>query len=256
MTDVVVLVARNAEQVAAAAADLCAEGITAEGFAGDVTDTDSMSRLATRVAELGTLRAVVHAAGISPSMGDWRRVVEVDLVGTALLAEALRPLNVAGTATVHLSSMSRAFAPPASPEAVAVLDHPLAPDLLDRLREVYGPAIEDAGIAYTVAKAGVYRLVQRDAAAAGRLGARVCSVSPSVVDTELGRLEEEQRPSIRRLVESTPLGRRGEIAEVAAVVEFLVSDGATYVTGIDVVVDGGVLAAMQSTPARPAVAAS
>ena len=66
---------------------------------------ESVNRLVARVAELGTLRAVAYAAGISPTMADWRRIFEVGLIGTARLAEALRPLATAGTATVNFASM-------------------------------------------------------------------------------------------------------------------------------------------------------
>jgi NAD(P)-dependent dehydrogenase (short-subunit alcohol dehydrogenase family) len=77
-----------------------------EPFVLDVTDRDGLAGLAARVRELGTLRAVVHAAGISPSMAGWRRVLTVDLTGTALLAGALRPLATAGTAMVCFASMA------------------------------------------------------------------------------------------------------------------------------------------------------
>src|SRR5262245_27621299 len=71
----------------------------------DVTDVDGMKRLAKHVADLRSLRAVAHAAGISPTMADWRRVIRVDLVGSALLLDALTPLVVPGTAAVCFASM-------------------------------------------------------------------------------------------------------------------------------------------------------
>src|SRR4029453_11938712 len=97
-----------------------------EPFVADVTDAAALGRLAERSAELGTLRAVAHAAGVSPTMADWRAMFAVDLVGTALLAEALRPLATAGTALVCFASMAPvlAFREP-QPEADAVLDDPL-----------------------------------------------------------------------------------------------------------------------------------
>lgn len=117
---------------------------TAEAFAVDVTDRAGLARLADRVAERGALRAVAHAAGISPTMADWRRIFEVDLVGTVLLAEALRPLATVGTAHVYFASMSPMIAriDPA-PDIAAILDDPLHPDFLDRIRDAVGPDIEN-----------------------------------------------------------------------------------------------------------------
>jgi NAD(P)-dependent dehydrogenase (short-subunit alcohol dehydrogenase family) len=78
----------------------------------------------------------------------------------------------------------------------------------------------------------------------GRYQARICSVSPGVIDTPQGRQEAENHPSMQRLVDMTPLGRTGRSEEVAAVVAFLLSDQASFVNGIDVLVDGGVYAAL------------
>src|SRR5258706_12797834 len=97
MVDVVLLVDRDEATATASAADLSAtSGARVEPFVLDVTDGDGLARLATHVSELGTLRAVAHAAGISPTMANWRRIFTVDLVGTAMLAEALRPLVTSG----------------------------------------------------------------------------------------------------------------------------------------------------------------
>ena len=252
MVDVLLLVDLDETTVTAAAADLTGSrrATLVEPFVLDVTDRDGLARLAARVAELGTLRAVAHAVGISPTMADWRRIFTVDLVGTALLAEALRPLATAGTAMVCFASMAPHLAFDAPDAAAdAALDAPLDEGFLDRIHETVGPSIEDPGVAYSWAKRGVQRFAQQEAVRVGPVGARVCSVSPGVIDTPQGRQEAESHPFMAVLVERTPLGREGRADELAAVVAFLLSDDAGFVSGVDLLVDGGVCAALRGPAA-------
>jgi NAD(P)-dependent dehydrogenase (short-subunit alcohol dehydrogenase family) len=250
MVDALLLVDLDAEAAAETAKELAGRRAVVEPFVADVSDPLALAGLAARAAELGPLRAVAHAAGISPTMADWRRVITVDLVGTAVLVESLRPLVTAGTAMVCFASMAPLLAGVADAAADAALDEPLDPRLHDRLSAALGDALENPGLAYTWAKRGVQRLAQREAVWFGRHGARICSVSPGIIDTPQGRQEADAHASMAALVRLTPLAREGVPEEVAAVVAFLLSDQAGFVSGIDVPVDGGLVAAVR-TGQRP-----
>jgi hypothetical protein len=129
--------------------------------------------------DFGSLRAVVHAAGVSPSMAQWRDIIAVDLVGSARLLAALRPVMIDGTAIVFFASMAPLLVPGGVDPAIdAALDEPMRPDMVERLSAAAGPALTDPGFAYLWAKRGVQRLVQREAVALGAGGIRICSVSP------------------------------------------------------------------------------
>ena len=104
----------------------------------------------------------------------------------------------------------------------------------------------DGAKAYQLSKAALVRMCRDRAAAWGARGARIVSLSPGLIATPMGALEFAAQPEKRRLLPLTPLGREGTMVEIADAVEFLLSDRASFITGIDLLVDGGI-----STVLRP-----
>jgi len=91
--------------------------------------------------------------------------------------------------------------------------------------------------AYSATKAALEGLTRSLAREVGELGIRVNAVAPGYLDTDMtGGMTEEQRA---RIVRRTPLGRLGQVGEVAGVIEWLLSPGAAFITGQTFVVDGG-----------------
>ena len=209
----------------------------------DISDPAAVGALADRVRQLGPFRALAHAAGLSPTMADPRRIVEVNLVGTVRLLDALEPLVVAGSAAVCFAS-SAGYIPLEllGPELSELVHGPRAAGFLDRVEALLG----DSGMAYAWSKKGVQLEAAKAATRWGRSGGRVVSVSPGLIDTPMGRQEFERQPVMQQMLDTTPLGRLGRAEEVAAVVAFLLSDEAAFVSGIDVLVDGALGAASAS----------
>jgi NAD(P)-dependent dehydrogenase (short-subunit alcohol dehydrogenase family) len=211
------------------------------GVACDISDPSSVTDLAAAVCKVGPFRALAHAAGISPTMAEARRIFEVDLVGTQLLLAAFEDLVGSGSAAVCFSSLAAYhLAPYATAEMDALIDDPLAPGFLDRAAEQF----PDSGMAYGLAKRGVVRAVARAAVRWGSRGGRVNSVAPGLIDTPMGRQELEQQSIMRTMLGQVPLARLGEADEVAAVVAFLLSEDASFVSGVDVLVDGAAVPGM------------
>jgi NAD(P)-dependent dehydrogenase (short-subunit alcohol dehydrogenase family) len=205
----------------------------------DVTDDGDVETLATAADRLG---ALVLTAGLSPHMGAGRTILAVNLLGADRVLRAFEPILEPGSAAVCFASMA-AHLIPADPAVDALIDHPESPTLLDDLAAL--GLVDHSGLAYAVSKRGVIRLVQRRAALWGAAGARLLSLSPGIIDTPMGRLEDGHEPAMADMVTASPLARQGHADEVAAVAAFLVSTEASYMTAVDVLVDGGTVSAAQ-----------
>lgn len=235
-----VLADRDPEAVDRVAGELSG---TVETAACDITDASAVAAL---VEQVGSIGRFVLTAGLSPMMADGRTIVTVNLVATDALVAAFEPSLRDGSVGVILASSS-AHQIPSDPAIDELLDDPAAPSFLDDL-DATG-LLGHSGLAYGVSKRGVVRMVQRRSRAWGHAGARLISVSPGIIDTPMGALEDANQPEMKPMTENSALRRHGSPDEIAAVVTFLCSPQASFVTGTDVLVDGGAVAGQFFPPA-------
>lgn len=200
----------------------------------DITDRSSVEAVAALVERGGGLDALIVTAGISPSMGDARTVLKVDLFGMVNVLDAFEPLVREGSVAVCVASIA-GHVMQWPDETLALLD---AATDLDALTTLAG----NSSMAYVLAKTGVIRQVRNRAGAWGARGARIVSVSPGVTDTPMGRAEMAADNGTDLMAAASALGRQAEPEELASVIAFLASPGASYITGTDLLVDGGSLA--------------
>lgn len=227
------------ERLAQTKEELAAIGITDVHYQTvDITSKENVAALAEKASQLGTLKGLVHTAGLSPTMADSKRITEVNLVGTGVVLDAFLPLATNGTSVVCISSMS-GHMPPRQGPYTEILKQPLADNVIEVMEQF---SQGDSGAAYSLSKLGVLLIVEDQAWAWGEKGARITSISPGTINTPMGRQEASQQEQMKMMLEITPLQREGEASEIASAVEFLLSDAASYITGIDLRVDGGTIA--------------
>lgn len=233
------------------------EGYTAKGHRCDISDPAQVTRLGRVLAGTAGVRTLAHVAAVGNTPGGWRRVMEVDLIGAHLIAHAVGPHMMPGGAAILISSTG-SYQCPVDAELEALIDAPLEPAFLDRYiaKLGYEPDFLEA---YFVAKQGMNRLAQRLALEWGTRDVRVVSLSPGLIDSTMGRTggsalpvydgQPSQAPGSRseKAAKEVPLGRQGTLLEITAVVEFLASDAASFISGIDIPVDGGSTAKWRST---------
>jgi NAD(P)-dependent dehydrogenase (short-subunit alcohol dehydrogenase family) len=237
----VVIADRDLERAQAVAEDLTTIGSDVTAIHCDVTDVDSVTSLAQEVSKGCQLRALVISAGLSSGQASGDRVMEVNLVGTASVLESFGPMINDQTVAVGFGSIA-AYRASILPGLLDVIDNPLEPALVGRLDGIGADVVNDARAAYRWSKLGVVRLCRRLAPTWGKSGARVLSISPGIVDTPMSKFEADKRPELVAESLRAPLRRRGHPEEIAAVVEFLCSNKASFVTGVDLIIDGGLLA--------------
>jgi NAD(P)-dependent dehydrogenase (short-subunit alcohol dehydrogenase family) len=229
----VALVERDPERLAAAAAEVEALGARAVALRYDLSGTTAPAQAVTEaVAALGHLDAVVsnHAILIPPTPfldgtdDDWLREMDINLTSHYVIARtAARAMVAAGRGG------SIAFT--ASINAV-------------------GASRNCAG--YTVAKAGLVGLMKVMALELAAAGIRVNCVSPGPADTQrsVDLVGEATMRRLRTSFPSVPLGRLASADDVAEAFLYLASDAGAYVTGHNLLVDGGITAAIYEVPAR------
>ena len=230
----------RSEAVDAAVGTLRSEGLLAMGMAADITQREQAIALSKAAADMGGVRTLVHAAGVAPPTAP-EIIYAVNLFGTVNVLEAFEPLVEEGVVGVCVASIA----------GYRTLGHGFDQLLLDPQDDARtlaeriaaeAPVASKARLAYAASKRGTILQVQHRAYAWGKRGGRLLSVSPGVLgDTAMGA---HRQAGLGDQGDETPLGRPGSSAEIAEVVRFAASPAASLMTGTDLLVDGGFLAAV------------
>jgi meso-butanediol dehydrogenase/(S,S)-butanediol dehydrogenase/diacetyl reductase len=243
----VLLADLNEGTLESVATSLRGDGHDVSAQRADVSSRESVRSLAETARSAGQVVQVIHTAGLSPLQARVEAILRVNLLGAALVLEEFGRVVADGGAGVVIASMSGHLAAPLTPEQEAALRMTPSGGLLE-LPFVRPEAVTNPNAAYGLSKRANQLRVQSASTAWGERGARINSISPGVIATAMGQqaLAGEHSGMVRAMVAASGTGRIGTPADIANATAFLLGPDASFITGTDLLVDGGVTAAMFS----------
>ena len=230
-------------------ADAAAEVMQNAGYEVSIATVDASSReavhaLVEKATSLGEVTGVIHAAGVSPSQASPATILKVDLYGTALVLEEFGNVIARGGAGVVIASQSGHRLPALTVEQNKALATTPVEELLN-LAFLQPDQVTDSLHAYQLAKRGNSLRVMAEAVRWGKRGARINTISPGIIMTPLAKdeLTGPRGEGYRRMIEGSVARRAGTPDEVANVAALLMGADGGFITGSDILMDGGVTAA-------------
>lgn len=227
-------------------------GFDAVAVMTDISSRPSILGMIDEAHKYGEIAMLVNAAGVSPSQAPIETILKVDLYGTAVLLEEIGKVIKAGGTGVTISSQSGHRMPALSPETDRLLATTPAEQLLS-LDVLQPKNIRDTLHAYQMAKRCNVKRVMAEAVKWGERGARINSISPGIIVTPLA-VDEFNGPRgdfYKDMFAKCPAGRPGTADEVANVAELLMRSQGAFITGSDILIDGGATASFFYGPLRP-----
>lgn len=238
----VILVGRTAKKLENAVDELRAAGIEAEAFSCDISDCGGTQALAEIALERGKVEVVIHAAGMSPHMGDAQKIMEANALGTVNINDAFYEVMHDGGCLIDTSSMSAYLAPqfimPKRSYKLSRTDRDKFMKEMMRRVSLFPKKVRP-GVAYGISKDFVIWFARTDAARFGQKDVRVLSITPGNFETPMGELEKDEAITYLKYNAIKRLGRPEEIARLYAAVA---DDRMGYLTGTDILCDGGLIA--------------
>ena len=207
----------------------------------DLGRKDDIIRLVDFAQTQGQVKHLVNVAGVSPSQAPVERILQVDLYGTSVLLEEFGKVIEDGGSGVIISSQSGHRLPALSQEQNDALAMTPVDELLELpfLRE-----ITDTLKAYQYSKRCNVLRVMYEATRWGRRGATINSISPGIIMTPLANdeLHGPRKDGYLKMIQSSPARRAGTPDEVRDLAEFLLTSRGRFISGADILIDGGTTA--------------
>lgn len=218
-------------------------GYDVETCVVDACDAVSVRQFAQKAASLGAVKYFILTAGASPNQASPEHIINLDLIGTSHAVDAFGEVIVNGGAGLVISSMAGYMQSlPQDMETALALTE------TEKLKDL--PCLQNipnSGMAYVIAKRANHLRIRTAAVAWGKRGARINTISPGIIVTPLAYDEfQADGDAYQGLIEASPAKRVATSAEIATAAVFLLGKDASFITGIDLLMDGGVIASLKS----------
>ena len=234
----VVLADYSVENAERAAKTLEDAGFECSTIKCDLGSKEDILNLVAFASGKGEVKYMVNAAGVSPSQAPVEHILQVDLYGTSVLMEEFGKVIAEGGSGIIISSQS-GHRLPALPQEE---NDALAMTPCDELLELpFIKAIDDTLKAYQYSKRCNVLRVMYEATRWGRRGATINSISPGIIITPLANdeLHGPRKDGYLKMIEGMPARRAGTPDEVGDLAEFLMSSRGRFISGADLLIDGG-----------------
>lgn len=237
----IVLADYRAEHAQEAAKTLENAGFECSTIRADLGSRDDIQAVVSEALKWGEIKYIINAAGVSPSQASISEILRVDMAGTSILLEEFGKVIAEGGSGIIISSQS-GHRLPALPQEQ---NDALATGSPEQLLELdFIKAIDNTLKAYQYSKRCNVLRVAYEASRWGKRGATINAISPGIIITPLANdeLHGPRAKGYLDMIASSPAGRAGTPDEVGELAAFLMSSRGRFISGTDILIDGGTTA--------------
>ncbi len=237
---IIIVSGRTLSKLENAVKQLRESGHEAYAFACDTSDRQRVKQLVEFALSKGTIRNVIHSAGMSPNMADPEKMLRVNALGTVYVNQEFSKVMEKGSVIVDIASNS-AYALPwflvsERIYRLAETDEERFVSKLAGRANLLKDSYQRSGLAYAYSKNFVVWYAKKCAFEYGDRGIRVCSLSPGLIATDMGKLEQKEGGAMLDFAAEHRIGKPEELGYAIA---SAADERNGYLAGVDILVDGG-----------------
>ena len=226
--------------------DFRRSGYDVETIQVNALQKESVEAFARKAAELGPVMYFIDTAGASPNQAKPEHIVDLDMVGTGYAVDAFGEVMAQGGAGLIISSQASYMYPIPNDIELQLVNTPT--ESLKEVKFIQEVAMQNSGFAYMIAKRMNHLQAQRAAATSWRKRrARINTISPGIIVTPLAYDEfNANGEGYQAMIDASAAQRVATSDEIADAVAFLLGEHASFITGTDLLIDGGVIASIRT----------
>lgn len=225
--------------------DLRRSGYDVETIQVNALEKESVEAFACRAAQLGEVMYFIDTAGASPNQATPEHIVALDMVGTGYAIDAFGQVMAQGGAGLVISSQAAYMYPIPNDDELQIVN--ATTEQLAQLPIVKNVAMQNSGFAYMIAKRVNHLQAQRAATTWRERRARINTISPGIIVTPLAYDEfNANGDGYQAMIDASAASRVASSDEIAEAAAFLLGEHASFITGTDLLIDGGVIASIRT----------